>query len=160
MSPINPRRWLIAGGTALLLATTASLTPLQAGPGGTGGRPPKGPAKPAITLTAAQQQALKDAHAAIATQSETLRTQLAAARKAVQEAVLAEPPVEATILAAAKAEGEIEGALAVIRAKELAKIRPLFTAELWAQLKTAGLFGRELIGHEHPAPGAPDDDGE
>jgi Spy/CpxP family protein refolding chaperone len=123
---------------------------MQAGPGGPRGpRPPGGVANPAITLTAAQQQALRDAHAAIVTQSQTLLTQLHDARTALQDAVLANSPKEDSIRAAAKAIGDIEGSLAVIRATELAKIHSLFTADQWTQLKAAGLFAHDLFDGPH-----------
>jgi Spy/CpxP family protein refolding chaperone len=143
------RRWLVTG-SALALLVTGAITHVQAGPGG-----PRGPHSPGggtnavISLTAAQQQALKDAHAAIMTQSETLLTQRETAETALQNAVLADSPTEDAIRAAAKVVGDINGSLAVIRAKELAKIRTLFTADQWTQLKTSGLFHRDLFGGPH-----------
>lgn len=134
---------LIIGGAALMMFVSTS--PLQAA-GRPKGPPPGGGTNQVINLTTAQQQALKDAHAAIVTQSEALFTQMEAARKALQTAVLADTVNEDAIRAAAKTIGDIEGSLAVIRAKELAKVKPLFTADQWTQLKASGLFDHELFG--------------
>ena len=143
-------RWLAISSAAALLVSAGTLQS-QAGPRGP--RPPGGATNAVITLTSAQQQALKDAHAAILTQSEALFTQEQAARKALQDAVLADNPSEDAIRAAAKTIGDIEGSLAIIRAKELAKVRPLFTVDQWTQLKATGLFDHELFGPhkgDHP----------
>ena len=142
-------RWLVTGSVVALLGAVAAL-PVAAGPGGPKGtRGPGSRNDAVISLTAAQQQALKDAHAAIVTQSQTLSTQQQEARKALQTAVLADTLGQDAIRAAAKTLGDIEGSLAVIRAKELAKVRPLFTADQWTQLKAAGLFDHELFAGPH-----------
>lgn len=152
MKTIHLQRWLATGAVAAILCGLAA-QPLHAGPGGRrGGRPPGTVSHP-LNLTDAQKKALEDAHTAIAEQSKTLRTQLSDAREALHDAVLAEKPVDDTIRAAAKKIGEIEGELAVIRAKELAKIRSLFSVEQWDALTKS-----HILHHLYLRPHDTDDD--
>ena len=148
MNKHSIRHWLMTGSIAVFFLSVAALNVEAHGPG-RGPHPPAGGTNAVINLTAAQQQALRDAHTNIVAQSQTLLTQLQDARKALQDAVLADIPSEDAIRAAAKTIGDIEGSLAVIRSKELAKIRPLFTADQWAQLRALGLFDHELFIEPH-----------
>ncbi len=133
------RHWLGIGCAVALLVS--AVNSLQAG--GPKSPPHVGANQP-VTLTAVQQQALKDAHSAIVTNSQALLTQLKTAVETLDDAVTADAPSEDAIRAAAKAIGDIEGGLAVIRATELAKIRSLFSVDEWAKLKALGMFDRWL----------------
>ena len=62
-------------------------------------------------------------------------------RHALEEAMLADPPSPEMVEQRARAIGEIEARLAVVRARSLAKIRPHLMAEQFEQLRHSPMFG-------------------
>ncbi len=72
-------------------------------------------------------------------------------RHALEEAMLADPPSPEMVEQRARAIGEIEARLAVVRARSLAKIRPHLMAEQFEQLRHSPMFG----GMGPMAPGGP-----
>ena len=139
------QRWLMAGCAVALFAAIATTSTQAGSHGPRRGWGPGGGTNRILNLTTAQQLALQTAHSNIVAQSQTLLTQLQAAHTALHDAVIADTPKPADILAVAKTIGDLEGSLAVIRATELAKIHPLFTADQWTQLNAHGLFHRDVV---------------
>ncbi len=72
-------------------------------------------------------------------------------RHALEEAMLADPPSPEMVEQRARAIGEIEARLAVVRARSLAKIRPHLMAQQFEQLRHSPMFG----GMGPMAPGGP-----
>lgn len=84
-----------------------------------------------------QRASFRDAMESVGEDARDIFEKMRAARKSMEEAVFAEKTDEAAIKKYAAEVGELEGQLAVIRAKVGAKLRPMLTSEQLAKVEEA-----------------------
>lgn len=148
MTARGKRIRLAFGVLALVLTPTLLLAtqrrPLNAGAGAMMQR-----AMQRLDLTPDQLAQIKDILRAHESELQTEITAVATARGAMFTAIHADTPNEATIRAAAKALGAVEGNLAVTRSVVAQEVRQVLTVEQQAELKNiladARAFAQDLF---------------